>query len=603
MKSDDSRRISHLVFRLWEKLPARRKHQFGYLTALMLISAFAEVLSLGAVIPFISVLVAPHRLFAYAPARRMAEILGVQAPGELVLPVTIAFASAAVVAGAIRMLLLRLSTRLIFASSAELSSEAYRRTLYQPYEVHLSRNTSSVISGITHEVNVAAGVLMSLEIMCTAAILLLAIMATLIAINPAVALTATVGFGGSYLAITRFSRHRLRQNSEKIAEEQVQVIKALQEGLGGIRDVLLDGSQEIYLSTYRKADWPVRLAQAENMYSGQSPRYAMETLGMVIIAALAFALIRRPGGAAEAIPTLGVLAFGAQRLLPALQQIYNSWANIAGSEASLRHVLTMLDQEVKPELLLPRPSPLVLADAIRLEGVRFSYGSNSPWVVDGLNLTIPKGARVGFVGVTGSGKTTTLDLIMGLLAPTEGRVCVDDVPLSESNIRAWQRTIAHVPQTVYLSDATVAENIAFGISRDAIDPIRLRRAARHAQIADFIESRPEGYDAYVGERGIRLSGGQRQRIGIARALYKQTKVLILDEATSALDNATEQAVVDSLKELDAELTILIVAHRLSTVGRCDFIVQLENGIAVGQGTYDELLSSSSSFRRIATFAY
>ncbi|HYN80852.1 MAG TPA: ABC transporter ATP-binding protein [Gemmatimonadaceae bacterium] len=602
MKSD-SRGISHLVLRLWEKLPPRRKRQFGLLGALMLVSAFAEVLSLGAVIPFLSVLVAPERLFAYESVRRMAEMFGVRSPSELVLPVTIAFATAALVAGAIRMLLLRLSTRLVFASGADLSSEVYRRTLYQPYEVHLSRNTSSVISSITHEVNVAAGVLMSLQILGAAAILLIAIMATLIAINPAIAFTATVGFGGSYLAITRFSRRRLRENSEKIAAEQVQVIKALQEGLGGIRDVLLDGSQEIYLSTYRKADSPVRLAQAENMYIGQSPRYAMETLGMVIIAALAFALMRKPGGAADAIPTLGILAFGAQRLLPALQQIYNSWSNIAGSEASLRNVLAMLDQAVKPELLLPRPGPLEFTDAVRLERVRFRYGSSSPWVLDGLSLTIPKGARVGFVGTTGSGKTTTLDLIMGLLSPTEGRVSVDNVSLSESNMRAWQRTIAHVPQTVYLSDATLAENIAFGISPDAIDHARLKRAARNAQIADFIEGRPDGYLSRVGERGIHLSGGQRQRIGIARALYKETDVMILDEATSALDNATEQAVVDSLKDLDVELTILIVAHRLSTVRGCDFIVQLENGIVAGQGTYDELLSSSSSFRRIAAASH
>src|SRR5688572_16950065 len=445
MKSD-SRGISHLVFRLWEKLPRRRKRQFGLLAALMLVSAFAEVISLGAVIPFLSVLVAPERLFAYESVRRMAEMFGAHSPSELVLPVTIAFATAAIVAGAIRMLLLRLSTRLVFASGADLSSEVYRRTLYQPYEVHLSRNTSSVISSITHEVNVAAGVLMSLQILGAAAILLIAIMATFIAINPAIAFTATVGFGGSYLAITRFSRRRLRENSEKIAAEQVQVIKALQEGLGGIRDVLLDGSQEIYLSTYRKADSPVRLALAENMYIGQSPRYAMETLGMVIIAALAFALMRKPGGAADAITTLGILAFGAQRLLPALQQIYNSWSNIAGSEASLRNVIAMLDQVVKPELLLPRPGPLEFADAVRLERVRFRYGSSSPWVLDGLSLTIPKGARVGFVGTTGSGKTTTLDLIMGLLSPTEGRVSVDNVSLNQSNMRAWQRTIAHVPQ-------------------------------------------------------------------------------------------------------------------------------------------------------------
>jgi ATP-binding cassette subfamily B protein len=568
----------------------------------MLVSAFAEVVSLSAVLPLMSVLVAPDRLFAYSPIRTMARIFGLRTPTELVLPVTIAFGIVAVVAGAIRMLLLWTSTRLVFASSADLSSDVYRRTLYQPYDVHISRNTSSIISAVTHDVNVAAGVLMSLQLLGTASILLVAVLATFIAIDPVIALVATFGFGGSYIAITMISRRRLRRNSNRIAREQVQVVKALQEGLGGIRDVLLDGTQEVYCDIYRKADMPGRLAHGENTYISQSPRYIMETLGMVIIAALAYAITRQPNGVAKALPTLGVLAFGAQRLLPALQQIYGSWANIAGSEASLRNVIVMLDQAVNPELLRALPKPLEFSGSIRLESVRFRYGPNSPWVLDGLTVRIPKGGRIGFVGTTGCGKTTALDIVMGLLSPTEGQVCVDDVPLTDRNIRAWQRTIAHVPQSVYLADTTLAENIAFGVRSHAIDQARVRRAAEYAQIADFIESRAEGYSAYVGERGIRLSGGQRQRIGIARALYKGASLLILDEATSALDNATEQAVVNSLTELGGDLTILLIAHRLSTVRGCDLIIQLENGRAVAQGTYDELLSSSPSFRRMSMAA-
>jgi ATP-binding cassette subfamily B protein len=234
--------------------------------------------------------------------------------------------------------------------------------------------------------------------------------------------------------------------------------------------------------------------------------------------------------------------------------------------------------------------------------VRFRYTNDDPWVLDNFNLVIAKGTRVGFVGSTGSGKSTMLDLLMGLLMPTEGVLLVDGQTISGNRLRAWQRSIAHVPQSIYLADTTLAENIAFGVPPDTIDLDRVQQAARQAQIADFIESSPEGYQAYVGERGIRLSGGQRQRIGIARALYKQASVLVLDEATSALDNATEQSVIDAIEMLNRDLTILLIAHRLTTVRRCDTIVELEHGRVVAQGTFEQLLECSPSFRRMSMVA-
>jgi ATP-binding cassette subfamily B protein len=282
-----------------------------------------------------------------------------------------------------------------------------------------------------------------------------------------------------------------------------------------------------------------------------------------------------------------------------MQQVYYSWANISGSQASLADIIALLDQPLPVELLQPATAPLLIQDAIRLDAVRFRYTEEGPWVLDGLDLLIAKGARVGFVGSTGSGKSTTLDLLMGLLMPTEGKLLVDDQPVSGNRIRAWQRSIAHVPQTIYLADSTLAENIAFGVPPDKIDLDRVQWAARQAHIADFIESSSEGYQAYVGERGVRLSGGQCQRIGIARALYKQASVLVFDEATSALDNATEQSVMDAIGGLNSDLTILLVAHRLTTVRHCDIIVELEHGRVVAQGTYEQLLESSASFRRMA----
>jgi ABC-type multidrug transport system fused ATPase/permease subunit len=593
--------LQDLLVRLWRHLTPRRRLQFGILMGLMLVSAFAEVVSLGAVLPFLGILVAPDQVFSHPIIAEVAQTLGITSADQLVLPLTVVFSAAALIAGAIRILFLWASTRIAFACGADLGIEVYRRTLYQPYRVHLTRNSSEVISGITSKVNsVVFSVLLPLLTLVSATVLLVAIMLALLAIDPMVASVAVVGFGASYALITWMSRRRLHRNGQRIAHEQTQVVKALQEGLGGIRDVLLDGTQPVYCDIYRQADHPLRRAQGNNVFISASPRPAMEALGMVLIAALAYALSLRIGGIAAALPVLGALALGAQRLLPALQQIYGAWVSIAGNRASLADTIALLDQPLPAELLQPNSAPLLFLKDIQFKGVRFHYADEGPWVLDGLNLVIAKGTRVGFVGSTGSGKSTTLDLMMGLLMPAEGELLVDGQPIIGNRVRAWQQTIAHVPQSIYLADTTLAENIAFGVPSDTIDLDRVQQAARQAQIADFIESSPEGYQAFVGERGIRLSGGQRQRIGIARAFYNQASVLVFDEATSALDNTTEQSVMEAIEGLGGDLTILLIAHRLSTVRSCDIIVELEHGRVVAQGTYEQLLERSPSFRKMAS---
>jgi ABC-type multidrug transport system fused ATPase/permease subunit len=592
-----------LVVRLWRHLSRRRQRQFCLLMALMLLSAFAEVVSLGAVLPFIGILTAPDVVFNHPAVADVVRTWGVTSAEQLILPFTVAFAAAALIAGAIRILLVWVNSRLAFASGADFSMEVYRRTLYQPYSVHVARNSSEVIDGITNKVNgVVFGVLVPLLTLISSVVLLVVVTVALIAINPLVALTTTLCSGASYGLIAWIFRRRLNRNSQRIAYEQTQVIKALQEGLGGIRDVLLDGTQPAYCDVYRQADHPLRRAQGNNIFMGQSPRYLIEALGMMVIAGLAYGLGRQTGGVALALPVLGALALGAQRLLPALQQGYNAWAIIVGSHASVADTIGLLDQPLPVEALQPAPAPLLFQNSICFNAVRFRYGSDSPWVLDGLNLTISKGSRMGFVGGTGSGKSTTLDLLMGLLIPTEGELLVDGQPITGNRLRAWQRAIAHVPQSIFLADTSLAENIAFGVPRAAIDLQRVQQAARQAQIADFIESRAEGYNALVGERGIRLSGGQRQRIGIARALYKQASVLVFDEATSALDNVTEQSVMDAIEGLDRDLTVLLIAHRLTTVRRCDAIVEVEHGQVVAQGSYKQLLECSPSFRRMGQMA-
>ena len=588
--------LRNLLINLWYHLSKRRRRQFKLLVGLMFVSAFAEVASLGAVLPFLGILIAPERVYDHSFVGRMAQDMGITSADQLLLPITLAFISFAVIAGVIRIFLTWVIARYAFSTGAGIGIEVYRRTLYQPYWVHASQNSSEVISSITIKTNlVVFDVLLPLLTTISATLLIVAIMATLIAIDPVVASVAGVVFGFSYAVVTWVSRRQLSRNSYRVAQEQTQVLKALQEGLGGIRDVLLDGVQEVYCNVFRQADQTLRRAQGSNVFISLSPRYAIEALGMVVIAVLAYVLSQQVGGISTAFPVLGLLALGAQRLLPSLQQLYYSWASIVGSQASLADTLALLNQPLPEEQMQPTITPLSFQDDVRLDGVHFRYNGETPWVLNGINLVIAKGTRVGFVGSTGSGKSTTLDLLMGLLKPTEGELLVDGQPVSGNRLRSWQRSIAHVPQSIYLADTTLAENIAFGIPLDKIDIDRVKRAARQAQIADYIESRPEGYQTHVGERGISLSGGQRQRIGIARALYKKASVLVFDEATSALDNATEQLVMDAIGMLNSDLTIVLIAHRLTTVRHCDIIVQLEHGKVVAQGTYEQLLEHSPSF--------
>lgn len=571
-------RIRSLLWRLFRSLSPKRQKQFAILIALMVISAFAEVISLGLVVPFLGLLISPDKIMSVSWVAHLAQSFGYTSGKDLLLPLTLAFVGVSIISGAIRMFQLFVSTRVTFAAGADLSAEVYRRTLYQPYEVHLSRNSSVVVSSVIDKVNqVCFSILLPLMTLISSVLLLFFITTTLFLISPGVALVSILSFGISYAIITKFSKGKLMRNSQLIAFEQTQVVKALQEGLGGIRDVLLDGTQELYCEVYRKADQPLRQAYGSNGFIGGFPRFAMEAFGIAMISGLAYTLSLQGEGMATALPSLGALALGAQRMLPALQQGYNSWANITGTRTTLVEVLQILDHKISEELLLPSPPPLQFKNKIEFKRVSFRYNSESPLVLDKFDLIIPKGSRVGFVGTTGSGKSTTLDLLMGLLRPTEGEILVDGQKLSGAQLRAWQRNIAHVPQSIYLSDATIAENIAFGVPKDQIDFEKVKQAAQKAHIADFIESSRHGYQALVGERGIRLSGGQRQRIGIARALYKEADVIIFDEATSALDSETEQNVMTAIEDLSRELTILIIAHRLSTLQLCDTTVTLKNG--------------------------
>jgi len=559
----------------------------------MIGASFAEIISIGSVLPFLAVLTGPERIFHHPALQPMINTFGIKSASQLLLPLTIVFALAALISGGVRLFLLWSSTRLSYATGADISISVYRRTLYQPYAIHVARNSSEIINGISSKTGTVTGTFTNIMNLVSSAIILLAIMFTLVVLDPVIAIAAFSGFGLLYAFIIKITSAQLLLNSKRIAYESTQVIKSLQEGLGGIRDVLIDGTQATYCEIYRSADLPSRRAQGRNSFISSSPRYALEALGMLLISGLAYMLALQPNGIAKAIPVLGALALGAQRLLPILQLAYSSWSNIQGAQASLQDAIELLDQPLPDYANQPQAKPLPFKKHIELKNLSFRYTKQTPLVLNKISYVISKGSRTGFIGITGSGKSTLLDIIMGLLQPTAGSLLIDNNLITLANNRAWQAHIAHVPQSIFFADSSIEENIAFGVPKAEIDRNRVQLAARQAQIADIIESWPKKYKTFVGERGIRLSGGQRQRIGIARALYKQADVIIFDEATSALDNDTEQAVMQAIENLGNDLTILIIAHRLTTLKNCTQVVELGDGGIKRIGSYDEIVNKIS----------
>ncbi len=585
-----------LLIKLWKHLSRRRRTQFSFLLILVIISSVTEIFSIGTMLPFLSALTNPQQVLQISFAQPFINLLQIRSSENLLFALTVLFVAASLTSAAFRTLLAWASTKITFSTGAEISTEIYRRTLYQPYAVHVSRNSSELINGIVSKTNsVIFGTIAPTLALISAVFMLLVILIFLISIEPLVSFTVFIGFGIIYFGLVLISRAKKIHNSKYIATESTQVIKSLQEGLGGIRDVLIDGNQLTYCAIYQEADQRLRNAQASNAFISQAPRYSIEALGMVLIATVAYFIVDSSSGLNNAIPVLGMMALGAQRLLPLMQQAYYSWSSIVGGQASLEDTINLLNQPLPQNIEKQKVIPLRFNEHIILKSLSFRFSNELPWVLNGLSLHIDKGSRIGIIGSTGSGKSTLLDIVMGLLEPTEGTLEIDGQRVDSSNNRAWQVRIAHVPQSIFLADSTIEENIAFGQPSIDIDHERVRKSAIQAQLASTIDSLPDGYKTKVGERGIKLSGGQRQRIGIARALYKNADVIIFDEATSALDNDTEKAVMDAIEHLSSNLTILIVAHRLTTLKNCTQIVEIEAGNVNRIGSYEEIIGSSHNF--------
>ena len=554
----------------------------------MVVASIMEVVSIGAIVPFLSVLTAPEQIYQHHLAQPLIKILEITEPSQLLLPLTIIFVMATLISATVRLLLLYALTRLSYATGADLNIDIYRRTLYQDYSIHVSRNSSEIINSIITKTNIViVHILVPSLNLISSVIIMVGITSIVFTINAQVALITFLVFALFYGVIVFFTKKSLQKNSQLIADESTKMVKSLQEGLGGIRDVLIDGTQEFYCKLYQNADLSLRRASGDNVFIGHSPRYLMEAVGMIVLTILAYTLTLQ-SNVVVAIPILGALALGAMKLLPPLQQAYGSYSAIKGAKSSFIDVLNLLNQPLPYNASQDLINPTPFKREIVFKDLSFRYTKNTPWILKNVNLSFKKGETIGFIGVTGSGKSTLLDILMGLLTPTSGELLIDGVAISQQNRRAWQAHISHVPQSIYLADSTIQENIAFGVGSEQIKEHRVIQVAQQAQVSKMINNLKNKYKAFVGERGVQLSGGQRQRIGIARALYKDSDVLIFDEATSALDNQTEQKIMQQIAKLKDNQTVFIIAHRLTTLEQCDRIIRINTDYTIEQVNFNQI---------------
>ncbi len=585
---------------LWQAIGRPWRRRFWGLMALSLLASVSEVLSIGSLLPFLVVLTDPQAM-GHGPVvgqwLQPLELGSVQPSVFVISLLGMIFGAMVLMASLVRWWLSASCSRYAYQVGGAIGQDIFKRILLQPYSFHLTKNSSEIIDVIANRVQmVVISVLMTGLQMLTSLVMVLAIAGVLLWLNPLLASTALIGFGLVYLLIYRGCRQRLKANSARMSQVSAKRYQLLQEGVGGIRDIYIDGTQDYFVNAFRQVDDAFRNAQSHNAVITTSPRYLVEGLGTLLLAALAvFYATQTIGSAAGAaaftslVPMLGVLVLSAQRMLPMMQQIYAGWTSIRGMTHTLHMVGQWLQLEV-PDASASKsirrvesdPSnAVVFENTVELIDVGFAYQAGMPNVLRHLNLKIFKGQTVGLFGTSGTGKSTLLDLLMGLLEPNGGQLLVDGKPCHASRddraAVAWRRQIAHVPQHIFLSDASIASNIAFGVSPEAIDHDRIAQVMSLAQLSEFIGSLPQGADTLVGEHGVRLSGGQRQRIGIARALYKRASLLVLDEATSALDPATEEAITQSLARLKPELTIVMVSHRPSALKHCDVIYRVEQG--------------------------
>lgn len=561
---------------------------------MMVLAAFVEVIGVASVMPFITVLADPGVVQTTPLLANLQAMLGLTETRDFLIVLGTAMLVVFLTSLGFRALTLYAIQRFATMRIHSIALRLMKNYLSQPYEVVLNRNSASLAKTVLAEVgSVANGVLLPAMRALSGAVVAIAIIILLVVVEPIISVVLALGLGLMYLIIyvltkplfSRAGKARLKANDERFV--------LAGEALQGLKELRVLGREQNYLARFAAPSREFARRHAQTLIVRELPYFLVQGVAFGGVMLLLIVLIARGDTLATILPLVTVYAFAGYRMLPAFQDIYRSLGQVRFDLPALDELYADFQRRVDTvPSLLPHTQPLRLNKAIRFEDVTVQYGSSSRPAVHGLGLEIEAGTSVGFIGHTGAGKSTAIDILLGLLNPTGGQVLIDGAPLGEDNVRAWQSNIGYVPQSIFLADDTVAANIAFGVPHDKIDMAEVERAGRQARIHDFVVGElPLGYQTTIGEKGARLSGGQRQRLGIARALYHDPQIIVFDEATSALDNKTESLIIETFNSLHGQKTIVMVAHRLSTLESCDKLFMLDNGSLVAQGSYAEVAAT------------
>lgn len=593
---------------LYSLLTEEQRKKLRRLQFLVVLMAFAELGSVLSIGPFMALVGDMSQLQGDGIVGDIYRMSGLEDPRTFLFWTGIGVLVALTIAALISMFTIWRLSMYATRVGAELSSRLYSHYMHQPWLFHASGSSSQLTNQIAQECGRITGGIINPLMQMNARIVMAVLMAVAIFVfNPIVAITGLVIFASAYMAMYRFVRQRLIRNGGTITTSNRMRFKMMGEGFGGIKDALLLGRQEVFTDRFQQASFRLANAQGKNQVMSQVPRFVMELVafGSVIFLIL-YLLAAHDGNLGTILPLLSVYALAGFKLLPAFQQIYSSISGIRGNltafeglrddlRASATATLQLAPNENSGEHLTPRES-------IELKNVQFTYPGKAEPALRDLTINIGVNQVIGLVGASGSGKSTAIDILLGLIQPENGDLLIDGEPITKQQLRAWQNSLGFVPQSIFLADSSIRENIAFGLPPELVDEEKVQRAATMAHLDELLAELPEGLNTRVGERGVQLSGGQRQRIGIARALYHDADVLILDEATSALDGITEKLIMDAIHDFSGKKTIIMIAHRLATVKKCDAIYLLAEGKVVDQGSYKELAARNDVFRRMAEHA-
>ena len=596
----------HTFKRLYLLFNKRDRKIIYLLVIATMFMAFIQVAGIGSILPFLSVVTNPEIVEENRWLNKLYTYLGFNSINTfLIFLGGVAFSILTI--GSLLMIGTQwMKLRFVHMRSHILSMRLLESYLDKPYIFYLNQNSSNLTKDVLSEVKLMINGLLkpAMEILSKGAIALFIII-LLLAVNPVIALSVVVLLGGAYLIVYFKIRKKLSELGTVRRQANKSRFKTANEAFGAIKDIKLMNNQSNFLKMYEKPSLRFEKTQASQEIYGMVPNHALEIIAFGGILIIVLYLLITGGNVGQTLPIVGLYAYSIMRLKPALQVIYTSVSKFRFFQSSLDEMYDDLKLYVRDPIIKIKSNktiePLRFNDKLQLENIHFRYPGAKEKLYSDLNLTIKSNTTVAFVGPTGSGKTTLVDIILGLLPPDKGRLIVDDVVLTPDNLQNWQSNLGYVPQHIYLSDDTVTNNIAFGMPEKKINLDRVLRASQMARIHDFItDEMPDGYNTIIGERGIRLSGGQRQRIGIARALYSDPKILVLDEATSALDGETESHVFQAIQMVAKTKTVITIAHRLSTIKDCDVIYLLDHGKIIGVGSYDELLETNERFYTFAT---